>query len=56
VEFASSWTQSIAMVGVSAIMTRRIELATLMSVSSSWNLTSSSVSSEKLLKNSVKAA
>ena len=45
VEFASSWTQSMAIIGVSAIITRRIELATLKSVSSMLNFTNSSLSS-----------
>jgi hypothetical protein len=45
-EWQPTWTQSMATVGVSAIMMRRMELATLRSVSSSWNLTTSSVNSE----------
>ena len=39
VELDSNCTQSMAMVGVSAIITLRMALATLKSVSSSWNLT-----------------
>ena len=45
VELASNWTQSMAMVGVSAIITLRMEFATDRSVSSSWKVTISDVKS-----------